>query len=718
MRTARDHWLLTYLHPLLGDAGLEALRSAACDSYWDEAVRRELVTDAQILRVLAQRFRMKVADVARPSRQARDAVSEHLARKYHALPLAVSDGTLDVAVADPRDLDCEHTLAFATGRRIRLSLAAPRAIAERLDELYAPERAVERILEGLDGGHEVEAVPEDPAAAADETVFDGGSDAERPIVRLVDSILADGITRRASDIHLESGEGAIAVRYRVDGVLRHAMTLPRSVGIPLVSRIKILASLDIADRLRPQDGRARATVNGDRVDLRISTLPAAHGEKVVVRILDARATPLSLEALGMGADDARRVERLIAIREGLVLVTGPTGSGKTTTLYSMLKQIQARGVNIVTVEDPVEYRLAGVVQVQVNEKAGLTFAAALRSILRQDPDVVLIGEIRDRETAQIAVQASLTGHLVLSTLHTLDAASSIVRLSDLGVEPYKVAAALKGIVAQRLVRRLCGACAGAPEAGCETCGGSGYRGRAAVCEILVADAEVERAIGAGAPVAGVTAAARRGGMRTLWESGQALVRAGATTPGEVARVLDLPKDEIEAEAAADVVQPLGAPPILPRMTEIKAGVVDVYVVRPYRDEWLVLALQRALDTRCPTAWEAVHGRLEAGELPQDAAVREVREETGLEVDRLYSITVQPFYLQAMSTVQLAVVFAAFVREPAQVSLGPEHQAHAWLSVPDAMRRFVWPREKEALQHIVALLGAGHAGPVEDVLRVF
>ena len=256
-------------------------------------------------------------------------------------------------------------------------------------------------------------------------------------------MLADGISSRASDMHVEPVEGGVVVRYRIDGVLRQVMKIPRSAGVPLISRIKIMSGLDIADRLRPQDGRARVSVNGSPVDLRISTLPASHGEKVVIRVLNAKSTVLSLDSLGMSEDEREQIGKLLTNKEGIILVTGPTGSGKTTTLYSALRMVQSEGVNIVTVEDPVEYRLGeNIVQVQVNEKAGLTFATALRSILRQDPDVVLVGEIRDHETAQIAVQASLTGHLVLSTLHTNDAPNAVTRLVDMGMEAYKIATAL------------------------------------------------------------------------------------------------------------------------------------------------------------------------------------------------------------------------------------------------------------------------------------
>jgi Tfp pilus assembly pilus retraction ATPase PilT/CheY-like chemotaxis protein len=338
------------------------------------------------------------------------------------------------------------------------------------------------------------------------------------------------------------------------------MTLPRPAGLPLVSRIKIMAQMDIADRLRPQDGRARVSVNGSRVDLRVSTLPASYGEKVVIRILDSRSTVLSLDGLGLTSDESRRLNDLINLREGIVLVTGPTGSGKTTTLYSALRQIQQRAVNIVTVEDPVEYKLGGIVQVQVNEKAGLNFANALRSILRQDPDVILVGEIRDKETAGIAVQASLTGHLVLSTLHTIDAASSVARLVDIGVDAYKIAAALKGVIAQRLLRRLCPTCRQEntdhvsermrrwlphgmslyKAVGCAECSQTGYRGRMAVMEVLTANSDIERLISAGATADEIAEAARASGMKTLWDSGIEHVRSGETTLDELLRVVEPP----------------------------------------------------------------------------------------------------------------------------------------------------------------------------------
>jgi len=352
------------------------------------------------------------------------------------------------------------------------------------------------------------------------------------------------------------------VRYRIDGVLRQVMKIPRQAGLPLISRIKIMSSLDIADRLRPQDGRARVAVNGQPIDLRVSTLPAALGEKVVIRILDSRATVKSLDSLGLNTNETEGIKRLLENHEGIMLVTGPTGSGKTTTLYSCINQIKSEGVNIVTVEDPVEYRMAGIVQVQVQEKAGLTFASALRSILRQDPNVVLIGEIRDRETAQIAVQASLTGHLVLSTLHTNDAANAVTRLVDIGVEAYKIAAALRGVLAQRLMRKLCPTCKevwmeapadrlkkwipkGTPlyrAAGCPDCAMTGYRGRFSIVEVLTVSPEVERRIAAGETAEHIAAAARRSGMKGLWESGLEHVLRGESTLDELTRVVDIPDE--------------------------------------------------------------------------------------------------------------------------------------------------------------------------------
>ena len=747
----RDEWLLPLLNDLLPAEAVSTVAETNGDSFWQAAVDLGFIDEQDLLAEVARRSHAPIASRAPVSEQVRKILPEKLVRQYQVLPLAVSESTLDVATSNPYDMDCEQMLSFVSGLSVRMSLAPPRLIAEQIEDLYGGTRVAGQIR--ANGAH-----PRNSYDAV--TAFDQEPAAET-VTRLVDRIVAEGIAQRASDIHLEPEESGIAVRYRVDGLLRLATLLPKAVGLPLVSRVKIMAAMDIADRLRPQGGHASVELGDTRVDLRVSTLPASHGEKVVIRILDPRSAIRSLELLGLDAIDAPRMKRLLDVREGLVLVTGPTGSGKTTTLYAALREIQQRGLNIVTVEDPVEYRIPGIVQVQINEKAGLTFASALRSILRQDPDVVLIGEIRDRETAAIAVQAALTGHLVFATLHTSDACSSITRLTDLGVESPKLAVALKGIVAQRLIRSLCVHCrlvanSGSPvqlrpsvpegvmvltAAGCNRCAMSGYHGRIAVTEIVVADAALERAIAAGVPAASLAITAREGGARSLWESGVSHLLKGETSGDELLRVLEQQilgpanasaaptkevRDHLDHSYPGRALYDSGDEPdndsadraCESALTALIAGVVDVFVIRPLSDGWRVLAVQRAPGTRCPGAWETIHGRLDAGERPENGAVREVREETGLDVARLYNVTVQPFYLHMFETVQLAVVFAAFVDEPAVVALGDEHASHQWLTMDEAAGRFVWPREREALVHIRQLLAGGDAGPVEDVLRVF
>src|SRR3954464_15056088 len=508
-----DEWLVPSLETLLTPEAITALRQEAGPdvSLWEMLVQRKLASDQQVLGAIATRFRFPVADISKPDAKLISAVPEQLARRFNVVPVRQTDSYLEVATANPFDYDAEKMLAFATGREVRMLLGSPSKIREKLDELYREtESVVSKLLAGITGAFEVEQLKEEEESAASAEQASQG-----PILRLVDGMIADGVSNRASDIHVEPIEGGVIVRYRIDGVLRQAMKIPKSAGVPLISRVKIMSGLDIADRLRPQDGRARISVNGEPIDLRVSTLPASLGEKVVIRILNQKATTLALDSLGLAEDEQSAIKALLSNKEGIILVTGPTGSGKTTTLYSSLRMVQSEGVNIVTVEDPVEYRLGqNIVQVQVNEKAGLTFAAALRSILRQDPDVVLVGEIRDKETAQIALQASLTGHLVLSTLHTNDAPNTVTRLVDMGMEAYKIAPALRGIVAQRLMRRLCKNCrqvATDPVSerferfipkggtlyqgvGCSECSMTGYRGRFSIVEVLTMSPELERRI--------------------------------------------------------------------------------------------------------------------------------------------------------------------------------------------------------------------------------
>ncbi len=559
-----DEWLVPTMEKVLAPEVIAALRLEAArepQSLWLLVVARKLASDDDVLRAAAARFRLPVADLSNLDPAVRDAVPEPLVRRFNILPLRLTDSVLEIATANPFDIDAEKDLAFATGREVRTYLCSPTRIREKMEQIYrgGGSDMVAQLLGNMDDDLQVTHLADDDgatdlAASAEEA-------SQRPVVRLVDLMLSDGILSRASDIHVEPGEAGVAVRYRIDGVLRQVMNIPRSAGAPLISRIKIMSGLDIADRLRPQDGRARVAVNGGPVDLRVSTLPASHGEKVVIRILNAKATVLTLESLGMSQDERATIGALLNHKEGVILVTGPTGSGKTTTLYSMLRMVQSEGVNIVTVEDPVEYRLGkGIVQVQVHEKAGLTFAAALRSILRQDPDVVLVGEIRDRETAQIAVQASLTGHLVLSTLHTNDAPNAITRLVDMGIEAYKLGSALRGVIAQRLMRKLCSTCREVndlppperirryiPEGtviyrplGCPECSMTGYRGRFSVVEVLTMNVDLEKIIGGGATADKIAEAARKNGMLSLFESGLRHVLAGETSVDELLRVVDVP----------------------------------------------------------------------------------------------------------------------------------------------------------------------------------
>jgi len=571
-----DEWLAQSLEGLVTPELLADLRTKAeaGRTMWEMLVAQKVATDEQILGKLSTRFRLKIADVASIDAKVKEGVPEQLARRYRVLPLRLTDSYLELATANPFDLDAEKALAFATAREIRMLLLAPSKISEKLDEMYRPEKALDKLLEGM-GDSEVLTTLKD--APPEELNISEEEASQRPVVRLVDLIISEGILSRSSDIHIEPEEGGVAVRYRIDGVLRQVMKIPRNAGLPLISRIKIMSSLDIADRMRPQDGRARVAVNGQPIDLRVSTLPAAQGEKVVIRILDSRATVKSLESLGFNPGETEAINQLLANKEGVILVTGPTGSGKTTTLYSMINQIKTEGVNIVTVEDPVEYRMQGIVQVQVQEKAGLTFGSALRSILRQDPNVILVGEIRDKETAQIAVQASLTGHLVLSTLHTNDAANAVTRLVDIGVEAYKIAAALRGVIAQRLMRKLCPTCKevwmeappekirkwiakGTPmyrAAGCPDCAMTGYRGRFSIIEVLTVSPEVERRIAAGEPASRIAEAARNAGMKGLWDSGLAHVVRGESTIDELMRVVDVPVEDDGPGAAPAAAPPSG-----------------------------------------------------------------------------------------------------------------------------------------------------------------
>ncbi len=539
---------------MVAPADAQAIRTAAPEWAAAALIERQLLTADQVREAFARAARAKMAALETAEPAASHIVPEALARQHGVLALSATDKIIRLATGDPLDLDAEQALAFATSRSVEFQYALPADLARRLDEIYRPEKHIERLVSGL-GNVQVETVEEPTLLQQAQAAVDA------PTARLVDATIADAVRERASDIHFEPAESGLTIRYRVDGVLREVMRVPRSAANAVVRRVKVMGKMDVSNPLQPHDGRAIARVDGKEWDLRISSVPIARlGEKVVIRLLDPASTQLRLDAMGLWLDEREEIEALLAHREGIVLLTGPTGCGKTTTLYAALDRIRSSGINVVTVEDPVEYRLEGVNQLQVNEKQGFTFATALRSVLRQDPDVVLLGEIRDQETALIAWQAGLSGHLVMSTLHTNDAVASVPRLQDLGVEPFKIGAALRGIIAQRLLRRLCVKCAVAttpaslppyaqPPAdfprevvirqpkGCAHCAFTGYRGRFAIEEILAVDGSIGELITTAASLERIHDAARRCGMRTLWESGVRRVWAGETGYDECVRVL-------------------------------------------------------------------------------------------------------------------------------------------------------------------------------------
>jgi general secretion pathway protein E len=412
----------------------------------------------------------------------------------------------------------------------QLESVGPQTLIQRISAAYAQgESSAAAVVSEVESDADLSRMMQDLPAIED--LLETSDDA--PIIRMLNALLTQAARDGASDIHIEPYERHSSVRFRVDGTLREVVQPNRALHAALISRLKIMADLDIAERRLPQDGRISLRIGTRAVDVRVSTLPSAHGERAVLRLLDKSEGKLSLEALGMQGDSLARFQKLIEQPHGIILVTGPTGSGKTTTLYAALSRLDAARSNIMTVEDPIEYELSGVGQTQVNAKIDLTFAKALRAILRQDPDVIMIGEIRDFETAQIAIQASLTGHLVLATLHTNDATSAVTRLTDMGVEPFLLSSSLLGVLAQRLVRKLCVHCEGK---GCEHCGQTGYAGRSGVFELLVTDDAIRAQIHSRAAEADIRTAALAGGMKLMRDDGERLVQLGVTSREELVRV--------------------------------------------------------------------------------------------------------------------------------------------------------------------------------------
>ncbi len=510
------------------------------------------LTQDGLARALAERYGLDHLDlgVFAVDMSAANLVTTAIAKRYHAVPVAFADKrTLLVAMADPSNVLAVDDIAIMTGYEIRVAVAPADDIAalvsrlDRLDDVVG--QSDESLAEAEEDASEVVALHE--------------TDEDAPVIKLVNQIVAQAVERRASDVHLAPDGRELRVRFRVDGVLQDITTVPRRMAPGVVSRIKIMAELDISEKRLPQDGRVGLAVDGRHIDLRVVTLPSVHGEGIVMRVLDKASVVVELHKLGMADAERERFERSCRETHGAVLVTGPTGSGKSTTLYAALQMLNTPEKNIITVEDPVEYEMSGLTQVQVSAKVGLTFAAGLRSMVRADPDVIMVGEIRDRETAQIAVESALTGHLVLSSLHTNDAASAITRLTEMGIEPFLVASALECVVAQRLARMLCPSCKrraiipakvlrengykarvdleAYEPVGCRRCGGSGYRGRVGLYEVMKMSPELQTMALERQPAEAIRELATKQGMMRLSDDGLQKVRQGRTSIAEVLRVV-------------------------------------------------------------------------------------------------------------------------------------------------------------------------------------
>ncbi len=528
------------------------------------AVSMGLITEDQLLEALGEQLGMPVVDVSNANvpAQVLEMVPETMASLYKIVPVDFRGGVLTVAMAEPENLAALDDLRNLLDVEVQGAVASPSAVEAAIARLYAgKQESVEDVVAELERDEDLLARAE--AAGSSEHSLDLESVEElaeaAPVKKLLNMVLLLAIRDKASDIHFEPFEDEFKMRYRVDGVLYEMVPPPRHLAAAIATRIKVMANLDIAERRLPQDGRIELNVGGNPVDMRVSVLPTMFGESVVLRVLDRTVVQLDLNKIGMPPDVLKRFREVIRKPNGIILVTGPTGSGKTTTLYSTLNELNDISVKIITTEDPVEYDLDGIVQININEEIGVTFANCLRSILRHDPDKILVGEIRDLETAEIAVQASLTGHTVFSTLHTNDAPSTITRLRDMGIPPFLITATLEAVLAQRLVRKICEDCRvpyePTPEElmelnlkpsdvegkqfyygrGCERCNNTGYRGRTGIFELMIINDEIRDLISANASTDELRAAAKRNGMMTLREAGLRAMYNGITTVEEVVR---------------------------------------------------------------------------------------------------------------------------------------------------------------------------------------
>lgn len=573
MKTADDHLVQFALdHGLIQHARAEAVRRAllagsapdnAPKGLLPQLVRENAIDPEALVRAMANAVGLPCVELDSLTipPEALGSVPRSLVQEYTVIPFAREEGILHIAIADPTAVEVIDRISYMTGLRVLPSLASAEGIHRAIDRFYGNERegvtenpqeqysSIEQLLAGVE---------ETPVMPSAEESAVSANDA--PINHLVQAMIAEGIRLRASDIHLEPLGKTFRVRYRIDGVLVEAAPPPKRLQLAAISRLKIMANISIAERRLPQDGRIQITVGGRALDLRVSSLPTVHGESIVMRVLDQEGLKLGLPELGFLPQEQAGFQRLINSPDGMVLVTGPTGSGKTTTLYACLHQLNQAARKIITVEEPVEYQISGINQVPVNAAIGMTFAAALRAMLRQAPNIVMVGEIRDRETAEIAINASLTGHLVFSTLHTNDAPSAVTRLIDIGAKPFLVAAALRASVAQRLIRRNCPHCRtgyapgtgelralNVPAAslaqatfmqgrGCDACHGTGFLGRIGIFEIFLVNDEIRSLICSRASGNRLRQRARRDGLRTMREDGIRKVLAGHTTIAEVMSV--------------------------------------------------------------------------------------------------------------------------------------------------------------------------------------
>lgn len=514
----------------------------------DLLVEKHYCTFDQIYQILSEEFNMPLASSLNEisiGDDVKNVVPEDIVRKYNVLPIGITNGQMELVVSDPMDMDTIDTISRIIGMPLDLRLAPPHTITEAIEAQYGLKGDFSSILD-----------------SSGELKMDTGkaTEEEAPIIKYVQSLITEAVKRRASDIHLEPLEKRFRVRYRIDGVLVEVENPPKRLQPSIISRLKLMAEMSIAEKRVPLDGRIQITYNDKSIDLRVSSLPTVYGESIVMRILDKEGLRLGLPELGFFSDDQTTFERIVGMADGIFLVTGPTGSGKSTTLYSALNYLNHPDRKIITVEDPVEYQMTGINQVQVRRDVGMTFAAALRSMLRQAPNIIMIGEIRDLETAEIAINASLTGHMVFSTLHTNDAPSAVTRLVDIGVKPFLVSASLRAALAQRLVRKNCAACKeaytpdkrilqaigiGDKEAagmnfmhgvGCPKCNNIGYKGRMGIFEMFIINEELQQMIYEGRTLVELRAKARELGMRTMREDGVRKVASGLTTAAEVLKV--------------------------------------------------------------------------------------------------------------------------------------------------------------------------------------